>query len=75
MHAITLLTFKGCQSTIDFRDQLEALIDRGAIDATVELVIVPSPQDAARFRLYGSPTILIDGVEYQAERRGPAGFY
>ena len=24
MHAITLLTFKGCQSTIDFRDALEA---------------------------------------------------
>lgn len=75
MHAITLRTFKGCQSTIDLRDQLEALIDRGAMDATVELVIVPSPRDAARLQLYGSPTILIDGVEYQAERRGPAGFY
>ena len=75
MHAIQLVTFKGCQSTMDFRDQIEALIDRGALDATVELVIVPSPLDAARFELHGSPTILIDGIEYQAERHGPTGFY
>jgi hypothetical protein len=75
MHAITLLTFKGCQSTIDLRDQLDSLIDRGAIDATVELVIVPSPLNAAHFGLHGSPTILIDGAEYQADRSGPTGFY
>jgi hypothetical protein len=75
MHAITLITFKGCQSTMDFRDELEALVDRGAIDATVDLVIVSSPLDAARLELHGSPTILIDGIEYQAERHGPAGFY
>lgn len=75
MHAITLITFKGCQPTMDFRDQLEALIDRRAIDATVELVVVQSPLDAARFELHGSPTILIDGIEYQRDRHGPAGFY
>ena len=75
MHAITLLTFKGCQSTIDLRDQLDSLIDRGTIDATVELVIAPSPLSAAQLGLHGSPTVLIDGVEYQADRSGPAGFY
>jgi hypothetical protein len=75
MHVIKLVTFKGCQSTMDFRDQLEVLIDQGAIDATVELVIVQSPLDAARFELHGSPTILIDGIEYQRERHGPTGFY
>jgi hypothetical protein len=75
MHTITLITFKGCQSTIDFRDRLESLIDQRIIDATIDLVIVPSPADALRLGLYGSPTVVIDGAEYQAERRGPAGFY
>jgi hypothetical protein len=75
MHTITLATFKGCQSTVDFHDRIDALIDRREIYAEVELVVVPSPAHAAALGLYGSPTILIDGVEYQAERRGPAGFY
>jgi hypothetical protein len=75
MHAITVVTFKGCQSTIDFRNQVDDRIDRGAIEAQIDLLIVQSRKDAAQLGLHGAPTILIDGVEYQKERRGPAGFY
>ena len=75
MHTITLITFKGCQSTIDFRDRIESLIDRGLIDAALDLIIVRSPSDALQRGLHGSPTVLIDGTEYQAERRGAPGFY
>lgn len=75
MHTITLITFKGCQSTIDFRNDLEKRIAVGELDAQVEMVLVPSPDSAESMNLYGSPTILLDGAEYQEERRGPAGFY
>jgi hypothetical protein len=74
-HTISLVTFKGCQSTMDFRDVLEALIDARKIFARIEMIVTPSADRAAEFGLYGSPTVLIDGHEYQRERRGPAGFY
>jgi hypothetical protein len=75
MRQIQLVTFKGCQSTIDFRNKLEDLIDTENLDATVEMILVSSPNEAEKMELFGSPTIRIDGVELQQERRGPAGFY
>jgi len=75
MHNIQLHTFKGCQSTVDFRDRLEDLINREELDLEIEMVMVPSPENAEEMGLFGSPTILINGVEFQSERRGPAGFY
>ncbi len=75
MPSIQLTTFKGCQPTIDFRKELEELIDDGGLDVDFDVVMVPAPESAQEMGLYGSPTILLDGVEVQAERRGPAGFY
>ena len=75
MNEIRLITFKGCQSTVDLRSNLEALIDRENLDAKVEMVFVPSPGRAMEMGLFGSPTILINGIGVQLERRGPAGFY
>ncbi len=75
MPTIQLKTFKGCQPTIEFRNELEELIDNGGLDVTIDVVIVPAPESAQEMGLYGSPTILLDGVEVQEERRGPAGFY
>jgi hypothetical protein len=69
------VTFKGCQSTMDFRDLVEKLIDARMIDARIEMIVTPSADRAAELGLRGSPTIIIDGREYQHERRGPAGFY
>jgi hypothetical protein len=75
MNKIRLVTFKGCQSTVDLRTQLENLIDKESLDAKVEMVFVPAAGRAMEMGLFGSPTILINGVEVQPERRGPAGFY
>jgi hypothetical protein len=72
---IQLVTFKGCQSTIDFRTKLEEFIGQGKLEAEVELIIVPSMGKAKEMGLFGSPTILVDGIEYQQERHGPPGFY
>jgi hypothetical protein len=75
MKHIKLVTFRGCQSTIDFYDLLEDGIVEDGLDITVEMVQVPSPEAAEDYGLRGSPTILVDGAEYQKARRGPAGFY
>ncbi len=75
MTTIQLMTFKGCQPTVDFRNELEDLIDKEELDIDIDVVMVPAAESAQEMGLYGSPTILLDGVEIQAERRGPAGFY
>ena len=75
MSKVQLVTFKGCQSTIDFRTQLEGLIETEKLDVDIEMILVPSPERATQMGLFGSPTVLIDGVEYQEDRRGPSGFY
>jgi hypothetical protein len=75
VHTISIVTFKGCQSTMDFRDLVERQIDARRIDARIEMIVTPSADRAAELGLRGSPTILLDGREYQRERQGPAGFY
>jgi hypothetical protein len=75
MTKIQLITFKGCQTTIKLRSQLETLTKTGEIDAQVETIVVASPNEAEKTGLFGSPTMLVNGVEYQQDRRGPAGFY
>lgn len=72
---IEIVTFKGCESAIGFRDQVEDLAERENLDTEVKLTITPLRDKAKEMGLFGSPTILIDGQEYQVERRGPAGFY
>jgi hypothetical protein len=60
---------------MDFRNLVEKLIDARKIDARIEMIVTPSADRAAELGLHGSPTIVVDGREYQRERKGPAGFY
>ena len=75
MNTVQLITFKGCQSTIDFRNKLENLRTIKEKELSVEMKIVSSHKKAHKEGLYGSPTILVNGIEYQKEGRGPPGFY
>jgi hypothetical protein len=75
MTRIQLITFKGCQTAIELRNQLDTLNNTGEINVQVETVVVASPKEAEKAGLFGSPTILVNGIEYQQDRRGPAGFY
>jgi len=75
MSTIQLITFKGCQSTIDFRNELENVRTIKGRKLSVEMKVVFSQTKARKEGLYGAPTILIDGIEYQKERRGVPGFY
>ena len=72
---IEIITFKGCASALNLRDLVEDLVETGNLEAEVKLTITPYLDKAKEMGLFGSPTILIDGQEYQMERRGSAGFY
>ncbi len=75
MKKIELLTFKGCQTAMDLSRQLTDLIQKEDLDAEVETIVVPTPEKAEEMGLYGSPTIRVDGEEYQKQPFAQAGFY
>lgn len=75
MNKIQLITFKGCQTTIDFIRQLRDLVQKNGLDTDIEIITVPSPEKAEEMGLYGSPTLLIDGREYQKQPFSQPGFY
>jgi hypothetical protein len=75
MHTVEIKTMKGCQSSIDFRKYLEDFFRKNHLDIEIIFTLVSSLTKAADAGLYGSPTILLNGTEYQEERRGPPGFY
>ena len=75
MKNIKLITFRGCQSSVEFHDMLEDAIAENRSDVTLQLHIVSSLRSAQEGGLFGAPTIVVDGQEYQGARRGPAGFY
>ncbi|MBU0946945.1 MAG: hypothetical protein KJ804_00510 [Proteobacteria bacterium] len=75
MKKIELLTFKGCQTAIELSRHMANLIAAENIDAEITTIIVPSLEKAIEMGLYGSPTILIDGKEYQKQAVSHPGFY
>ncbi len=75
MKKIDIVTFKGCQSSVNLQMALEKMVQERGLDVEAELVIVPSAGKAEEMNLFGSPTLFIAGNEYQKERRGPAGMY
>ncbi len=75
MRKIELITFKGCQTAIDLNRFLIDLIEAENLDAEVETIVVPSSEKAEEMGLYGSPTILVDGEEYQKQPFAQSGFY
>ncbi len=75
MKTVELITFKGCQPTIDFRTGLEELLAKEGLEIDLKMTMVPSPAQAEQMGLAGSPTIVIEGKELQREEKGPFGFY
>lgn len=72
---IRIIAFKGCLPALQLHDDLRALQPGQRDMGNLELVLVPSPEHAGRMRLHGSPTIFAGHREFQARRKGPAGFY
>lgn len=62
---IELLYFDGCPNHEAFLPHLRGLLDRAGIHEEVRLRRIHSPEDAARERFLGSPTLRIDGADVE----------
>jgi hypothetical protein len=61
---ITIVHTPGCPNLALLRERLdEALARRHTPDSQVSIEEVADPTDAARRGLYGSPALLVDGVD------------
>jgi hypothetical protein len=60
---IELLYFEGCPSYAELLPRLRELLASEGIHDEVELRRVETPEDAARERFLGSPTVRIDGED------------
>lgn len=73
MNTIQITTFEGCDSAGKLIADLEKLQKNELF--SLKVTVVPSSEQAAELGLYGSPTIYINGVEYQKDSNGNPGFY
>ena len=62
---VQLLTFPGCPNAVEARERLRRVL--GSVDVLVEIeeVNTAAPETPERLRGWGSPTILIDGMDIE----------
>ena len=73
MKTIQIITFDGCGTAKKLVADLENL--QKSKNFTLDVKVVPSADKAGEMGLYGSPTIYIDGIEYQKDTNSSPGFY
>jgi hypothetical protein len=73
MKKIHIITFDGCGTARTLIADLEKLQQSENFD--LDVTVVPSVEKAGEMGLYGSPTIYIDGLEYQRDKNSSPGFY
>jgi hypothetical protein len=72
---IEVLTFEGCPSAESARELVRQAVRLEAADATIEFIVVNTPDLAQQMRFLGSPSIRVDGedVEPSADSRRAYG--
>lgn len=73
MKTIRVVTFDGCATARKLIADLENL--QKSENFQLDVTVVPSAEKAGEMGLYGSPTIYVDGVEYQKDNNSSPGFY
>jgi hypothetical protein len=64
---VTVLAVPGCPHLPPLEERLAQVLD-GLPGVTVSRQVIATEDNAARSRMHGSPTILIDGIDPFAER-------
>jgi hypothetical protein len=63
---LTILTGAACPNEPVLKDRLAAALDRRP-DVSVSHQVIATEEEAARWGMHGSPTLLIDGIDPFAE--------
>jgi len=69
---IQLLTFPGCPNASAARETLRTALVSAGMDANVEEIDLTSRETPEQLRGWGSPTVLIDGIDIAGEQT-PSG--
>ena len=69
---VQLITFTGCQNADGARELLRRCLSRAGLEPVFEEIDSLAPGTPGPLREWGSPTILLDGVDVQGETR-PTG--
>lgn len=68
---IEILFFEGCPNANDARVLVYSTVEELGIDASVELVLIHDQEEALSRRFLGSPSIRIDGRDFEFENEHP----
>jgi hypothetical protein len=60
---IELLHVEDCPNLVVARERIDLALDRSGVTATIDAVLIDSPEAAERAGMNGSPTVLVDGVD------------
>jgi transcription initiation factor TFIIIB Brf1 subunit/transcription initiation factor TFIIB len=66
---ITFLYIKGCPNAEPSLNLLKEVLSEKSIDAEIEVKEIASEEDAKEYHFLGSPTIQINGLDIEIERR------
>ncbi len=70
---ITILYFEGCPNHRPVVEMTKRLVWEHGLDVQVEQIEV-SPQETARLRFLGSPTVQVDGIDIEPSARDRSDF-
>ena len=72
---IRLLAFEGCPGAPVAHERIRKVLAETGIEGEIQVVRVESAEEAARTGFLGSPTVQVDGMDIQVERRGEPSLF
>lgn len=74
MRRVKVLTFQGCPNHRPTVELIREVASELHIEVELREVEVQDPEDAARLRFLGSPTVQVDGTDIEPRRRQDSGY-
>jgi len=71
---VTIVHTDGCGHTPSTKDLVEQVAAELAVAIETVMVLVNTQEEAERFRLQGSPTVLVNGLDVDPAVRGSTDF-
>lgn len=73
MRKIEIITFTGCDTSARLVEELQTVQEKHNFD--LETSLVPSADMSEEMGLFGSPTVMVNGKEFQKDPGANSGFY
>lgn len=74
MLKIDILYVEGCSSTSDTLELVKEVIDKMGIKAQINTILIRNSEQAREYKLFGSPTVLVNGLDIDPRVRNQQWF-